>query len=179
MNISSDMLVLAIPLMIFHYISLPPREKYAVFFLLFLGTATIVTTATCCTLHITYRSELLMYYSFIQLAELLACIELSVAVCAVSLPSLKAVLYRKRERRRMRDENKRSTIHTATTSTSPDNSERNPMEQHDASEEDAWEEEYERASGEDDGRLVIMRRVSYEVASSPVETPSPLSVGRV
>jgi len=186
MNISSDILVLAIPLVIFHYISLPPREKYAIFFLLFLGTATIATTATCCALHITYRSELLMYYSFIQLAELLACIELSVAVCAVSLPSLKAVLYRKRERRRMRGESKRSTIHTATTattSTSPDNSERNTMEQeHRAPEEDAWEEEYERANGEDDGRLVIMRRVSYEVASSPVDTPSPLSplpAGRV
>lgn len=179
MNISSDMLVLAIPLVIFHYISLPPREKYAIFFLLFLGTATIATTATCCALHITYRSELLMYYSFIQLAELLACIELSVAVCAVSLPSLKAVLYRKRERRRMRDESKRSTIHTTTTSTSPDNSEENPMEQHGAPEEDAWEEEYEHASGEDDGRLVIMRRVSYEVASSPVDTPSPLPAVRV
>jgi len=156
-NITSDVLVLAIPLVIFHYITVPPREKYAIFFLLFLGIATIATTATCCALHITYRTYLLVYYNYIQIAELLACIELSVAVCAVSLPSLKAVLYRKREDRRRRGEIKRSTAYTATTASGS-----NMMG------DDGWEEDDDDAGG-----LVIMRRISYGVESLHGETSLP------
>jgi hypothetical protein len=140
---------------ILHYITVLPREKYAIVFLLVLGLGTIATTGTCCGLHITYRHELVVYYSFIQLAELLACIELAVAIACVSLPSLRAVLYRKRESHEARikslvGESKHSSTGVPT------------HHERDADWDD-WEE--------DDGRLVIMRRMSYDVESIEVPTP--------
>lgn len=157
-NVTSDILVMAIPLVILHYITKLPRERYAIFFLLFLGLGTIATTATCCALHITYRKQLMVYYSYVQLAELLACIELSVALMAVSLPSLKGVLYRRSERRQSKMSS--STGTTQTTQTTGKESKRSGSEMRGevAEEEEAWEEDDER-------RLVIMRRVSYEVQS--------------
>jgi hypothetical protein len=139
---------------ILHYITVLPREKYAIIFLLVLGLGTIATTATCCGLHITYRHELVVYYSFIQLAELLACIELGVAVACVSLPSLRAVLYRKRETHKARIKSSMGeSKHSANTQ---GHHERNTSW-------DDWEE--------DEGRLVIMRRMSYDVESIEVPTP--------
>jgi hypothetical protein len=170
MNITSDVFVLSIPLMILHYITVLPRERYAIMFLLFLGLGTIVTTATCCALHITYRHHLVVYYSYIQLAELLACIELSVAVTAVSLPSLKAVLYRKQENRRRKIQSTAGEDTKRTTSSStPGQTDTN------------WEMEAGHAS-EDEGRLVILRRVSYEVESMELPpfpgTESSRNIGR-
>ncbi|KAF8247147.1 hypothetical protein K440DRAFT_661623 [Wilcoxina mikolae CBS 423.85] len=153
MNITSDILVLSIPLMILHYITVLPRERYAIIFLLFLGLGTIVTTSTCCALHITYRHHLVVYYSYVQLAELLAFIELSVALTAVSLPSLKAVLYRKQENRRRKMQSSSGageSKRTACSSTPGTDTQ--------------WEVEPD-ARSEDEGRLVILRRVSYDVES--------------
>ncbi|KAI5798639.1 hypothetical protein FPQ18DRAFT_386071 [Pyronema domesticum] len=153
MNITSDIFVLAIPLMILHYITVLPRERYAIIFLLFLGLGTIVTTATCCGLHIAYRKQLLVYYNYIQLAELLACVELAVGIAAVSLPSLKAVLYLKQESRRnkIKSSGVGSSKRTACTT-------------------GEWDE--------DEGRLVIMRRMSYDVESMEVPKEAVIKEGR-
>ncbi|KAA8909389.1 hypothetical protein FN846DRAFT_615588 [Sphaerosporella brunnea] len=159
-NITSDILVLTIPLVILHYITVLPRERYAIVFLLVLGVGTIATTATCCALHITYRHELVVYYNYIQVAELLACIELSVGMMAASLPSLKALLYRKRERVR------RKVQGSVGESKHGHSSQR---------EEEDEEEELERL--EDQGRLVIMRHVSYDVEVESIELP-PAAVAK-
>jgi hypothetical protein len=153
-NITSDILVLTIPLVILHYITVLPREKYAIIFLLVLGLGTIATTATCCGLHITYRNHLVVYYSYIQLAELLACIELSVAMTAVSLPSLRAVLYRKREAHKRRVKSSMGTAGESKRSASTQENETADFG------DTNWE-----GLEEDEGRLVIMRRMSYDVES--------------
>ncbi|KAI5778846.1 hypothetical protein EDC01DRAFT_321732 [Geopyxis carbonaria] len=105
-NITSWILIILTPLLMLRQAggATRPRERYAVAFLVFLGTAAVATTATCCALHITYRKRLLSYYGYVQLAELLACLELAVAVAAVSLPSLRAVLYRRHDERQRRSE---------------------------------------------------------------------------
>ena len=142
-NISSDVLVLAVPLVVLRSITKRPRERYGVFFLVFLGAGTIATTAACCALHIAYRRDLVVNYAVVQLAELLALIELAVALAAVSLPSLKAVLYRRDERRRSRTSSAARWSKPA-----PDSA---------------------ASADDDEQRLVIMRRLSYGVES--VELP--------
>lgn len=147
---------MAIPLVILHYITKLPRERYAIFFLVFLGLGTVATAATCCALHILYRHELVVSYGYVQLAELLAIVELSVGLSAVSLPSLKAVLYR-------REEHRRSKSSASTRERRSDaGSKASTATRETVTSDGGWEDEDER-------RLVIMRRLSYEVAS--VELP--------
>lgn len=176
--------------MILHYLTVLPRERYAIIFLLFLGLGTIVTTATCCALHITYRHELVVYYSFVQLAELLACVELSVALTAVSLPSLRAVLYRKQERRRRHEQGKLSAgtgagtrgSRTGHTSGGTDTG----LHYHHGDNEDSSSAENGIHMGaavggrvgrlrgeEDESRLVPSRRMSNDVESVGSSPPPP------
>lgn len=177
--------------MILHYITVLPRERYAIIFLLFLGLGTIVTTATCCALHITYRHQLVVYYSYIQLAELLACIELSVATMAVSLPSLRAVLYRKQETRRRQGQGKMSAGGGgADGSRGSKGLKRTGGSSRytggGADTESYYDGDYEGGGSaesgmrlgmhgeeEDEGRLVILRRVSYDVESVGLPSPPP------
>lgn len=160
---------------------------------MFLGLGTIVTTATCCALHITYRHELVVYYSFVQLAELLACVELSVALTAVSLPSLRAVLYRKQERRRRHEQGKLSAGTGAGTrgSKGGHTSRGTDTDLHcHGDNEDSSSAENGIHMGaavggrvgllrgeEDESRLVASRRMSNDVESvgSPPPPPPPIS----
>ena len=136
--------------MILRGLTIVPRERVAIVFLMFLGLGTIATTATCCALHIVYRRELVIDYNRVKTAELLACVELGVGISAVSLPSLRALLWRGREQRR-----KKSVAGEA------DGSKRTTPVQE-------WEREM---AEEDEGRLVrredleIIRGLSVERAS--------------
>lgn len=171
MNVSSDLLIMGMPLLMIRSIQVRSREKWAILFLLFLGTAMVVTTLTCCALHITFRQELVVYYSFVQTATLLAIVELSVAVSAVSLPSLRAVLYHRREQQRRKSAATYSYSGSGTGLSSLKNAHhhspgRGNVGMHSMGKE-TIDDDLESPSGDEEDRdtnqLVIMRRMSYDV----------------
>jgi hypothetical protein len=177
MNVSSDLLIMAMPLLMIRQIQVRSRERWAIMFLLFLGTAMVVTTLTCCALHITYRQHLVVYYTFVQTAELLAIVEASVAVSAVSLPSLRAVLYRRREEQRRKSAATYSHSGSGGTGLS---SYRNAAQRQaklggsvamhsvvgkETVDEEAVENPFGDEIDRDTNQLVIMRRMSYDVHS--------------
>lgn len=175
MNVSSDLLIMAMPLIMIRQIQIRSRERWAIMFLLFLGGGMVITTLTCCALHITYRQHLVVYYSFLQTASLLALVELSVAVSAVSLPSLRAVLYRRRE------ELRRKSAATYTGSGSGGSgltSYKNAVRGREEGKMDGLDEEVGAEEEEDTSQLVILRRLSYDVHSQNEVGKERVEVGR-
>lgn len=180
MNVSSDLLIMGMPLLMIRNIQVHTRERWAIVFLLFLGFSMVVTTLTCCALHVTYRNELVVYYSYVQTAQLLAVVELSVCIVAVSLPSLKAVLYRHHEQQRRKSEAAYS--HSGTGASGSSNLKTGAGTQGKVavgsvgmtSIAKSTDEDLTNPFEDDDrdtNQLVIMRRMSYDVHSQNSKDP--------
>jgi len=154
MNVTSDLLVMALPLILIHQSKVQKRDKWGIGFLILLGGATVATTLVCCSLHAMYRRDMVRYTGTIRMVELLTCVELSIAVTTACLPSLRAVAYRHRESVQKKIVS-RSILSTWETrhSIGPVQT---PQE----------EEELE----EDQSKLVIMRRLSFDVESRITES---------
>jgi hypothetical protein len=154
MNVTSDLLVMAIPLILIHQTKVQKRDKWGIGFLILLGGATVATALVCCSLHAMYRKDMVRHSGTIRMVELLTCIELSIAVTTACLPSLRAVAYRRRESVQKKIVS-RSILSTWETRRSM-----GPVQ--------TLQEEEELE--EDQSKLVIMRRLSFDVESRITES---------
>ncbi|KAL7270291.1 hypothetical protein RUND412_007008 [Rhizina undulata] len=99
-NVTNDLLVMGVPIFVLRTLNLGPREKWAIAFLMFLGTATIAAAIARFTiLHGLKDGVRGITATTIHRTELCSLVELTACLIASCLPSLRAYLDRWRSKR--------------------------------------------------------------------------------
>jgi len=166
LDLTSSVLVMGTPLAITRLIKAPPYDLWAIAFLVFLGSLTVLINVAICAIDIltvktTAREDIT--YDSTQMPQILSQAELAAALIAVSLPSIRAYAYHRREKRNPLVR----TAHLGESGTAivyegPMEVKRNATVRTFTEDEDQF-----RLIG----RSGILRRVSFEVTSQPADYP--------